>query len=255
MKSYLAVLALGLGGLVGMRGPALAAKIASPAMCTTLSGDPGTATALPHVAAGLRAGRLSILAIGSARSFAQSQRGPSGAPGVPWQMAQALKSAYPGLEVSLTGRGGRGLTASALVRVIRAELRARPYQLVLWQTGTVEAVHNIQPDDFTDSLLQGIDAVGARGADLVFIDQQYSRFLEGNTDLEPYRRALERVATRSGVALFRRFALMRHWASEGRLDLELAAPRARRALIDQLHTCLGILLARFIVAGADAAHP
>ncbi|MDQ2765280.1 MAG: hypothetical protein M3Y22_17930 [Pseudomonadota bacterium] len=213
------------------------------------------ATPLPHLAAGLRAGRLSILAVGSARSFMQPQRGPSSAPDIPWQMAQALKSAYPGLQISLTGRGGRGLTASDMVRIIRAELRARPYQLVLWQTGTVEAVRNIQPDDFTDSLLQGIDAVGARGADLVFIDQQYSRFLEGNTDLDPYRRALERVATWPGVALFRRFALMRNWSSNGRLDLELAAPGARRALVARLHTCLGVLLARFIVTGAEASHP
>lgn len=252
MRSYLVILVLSLSATVGW---GRAAEITRPAACAALSGDPGTVTALPHVAEGLRAGRLRILAVGSARSFVQRQRVPFAAPGVPWQMARALESAYPGLQIVLLGRGGRGMTASDVVAIIRAELRARPYQLVLWQTGTVEAVDNVQPDEFTNSLLQGIDAASASGADVVFIDQQYSRFLEGNTDLEPYRRVLERVATRPGVALFRRFGLMRDWSSEGSLDLELAAPAARRAIIDRLHTCLGVLLARFIVAGAAASHP
>ena len=255
MTSYRIALMLSAIAVLGMQGRAAAATIPLPASCADLPGDAGNVMALPHVAAGLRAGQLNVLAIGSARSFAQSQSGPSAVPGVPWQMVRALESAYPGLHVALTARGRRGVTARDMATMIQGELRARPYQLVVWQTGTVEAVRTIGPDDFTDSLLQGIDAASAKGADLILVDQQYSRFLETNADLEPYQRALEQVAARPGVALFRRFALMREWSSNGQLDLETASSKARRAILDRLHTCLGVFLARFIVASAEASNP
>ena len=54
------------------------------------------------------------------------------------------------------------------------------------------------------------------GGDLVLIDPQFSRFLRANTDLDPYENVMQQVATMPGVALFRRFDLMRSWADTGR---------------------------------------
>jgi hypothetical protein len=52
-----------------------------------------------------------------------------------------------------------------------------------------------------------------------------------------------------GVSLFRRFDLMRAWASDGGIDLEHAPKEERDKALDQLNGCLGQALARFVLSG------
>jgi len=249
----------------------------------------GAIAALPQVARVLvPGGRLRVLAIGSATMFgpeasftsgtlgsqALSNSGspaaspvPSPAPlpmvppvhplnqeasdrAFPRQMAKALQAAIPGLDVQVVVKGGRGMTASDMLALLRTELQAGQYQLVLWQTGTVEAVRNSPPGDFAQILSNGAEAVEAAGANLVLIDPQYSRFLQTNSNLDPYTQALQQTAAMPGVILFHRFDLMRNWANEGQIDLERTAKADRKRVGDLLHACLGAHLARMVAAGA-----
>ena len=168
----------------------------------------------------------------------------------PLQMAKALQTAVPGLEVNVTVRGGRSLLATDMLDIIRSELGAHHYDLVVWQTGTVEAVRNTPPGEFGQTLSDGAEAVAAAGANLVLVDPQFSRFLQTNSNIEPYEQGLQQVAAMPGVVLFRRYDLMRGWANDSQIDLERTPKSDRQKVIETLHACLGRHLARLVLESA-----
>jgi hypothetical protein len=206
---------------------------------------------LSHVAPQLRAGgHLEILAIGSGTMLG-APGDPEG--GFPVRAARVLQDASPGVVVHVTMHGGRGLTASEMLAMLKRELAAHRYSLVLWQTGTVEAISKLPSDEFHRILLEGAQAARNAGADLVLIDPQFTRFLNGRTDLAPYEHTLQATANLPGVTIFRRYALMQHWVETGQLDLERATRWERRKTIERLHACLAQSLAAMVLRGASMA--
>jgi hypothetical protein len=213
--------------------------------------------ALPHLTAALKpGGTLNVLAVGSATMFgpqtdaaadlAPKHGAPAPAPsttGFPWQMAQALQASVKALKANVTFLGGHGQPADAMLAKLQAELQRHHYQLVIWQTGTVEAVSEAAPDDFYQTLSDGAAAVAAAGADLVLVNPQYSRFLEANANVAPYLSALQAAAALPGVTLFDRYGIMHDWVDDGTLDLEHAFMADRPGLATRLHLCLGRALA------------
>lgn len=210
---------------------------------------------LPHVAAAFAAGGpLHVLALGSASTTGDASpiaHGTAPRQSFPYRMAETLQAARPRAAVQLTVLGGRGLTAAAMLPLLRHAMKTLRYQLVLWQTGTVEAVRGVPPDELLATLEDGAELTQRAGADLVLIDMQFSRFLRANADLDPYQAALQQAATLPGVVYFHRFDLMHDWAQEGRLDLESTARSERAAAIARLNACVGEVLARFVLNGAE----
>lgn len=253
--------------------PVLATTATDP--CQAPDDTAGAVAALPKVAPTLQAGAvLNVLAVGSATMFgpdaslgagtitSQSLGNSSGTSlaklftgaaserAFPLQMAKALQTAIPGLEVNVTVRGGRSLLATDMLDIIRSELGTHHYDLVVWQTGTVEAVRNIPPGEFGQTLSDGAEAVAAAGANLVLVDPQFSRFLQTNSNIEPYEQGLQQVAAMPGVVLFRRYDLMRGWANDSQIDLERTPKSDRQKVIETLHACLGRHLARLVLESA-----
>lgn len=203
-----------------------------------------------------KGGPVAILAVGSATTVGSVNR--SGQPtstteAFPGFMLHALEKALPNVRFTLTVQGGRGMTAEDMLPLIGAALQQQHYALVLWQTGTVEAVRGLRPDGMQEVLQDGVQRARDAGADVVLIDPQFSRFLRANTDLDAYEGVMQQVATMPGVVLFRRFDLMRAWANDGRVDLERTAAADRAKALDLLNRCLGQTLARFILSGVDSA--
>lgn len=203
---------------------------------------------LDQVATAIAAGGpLDILAIGSASTTGE---GGGNATPYPRRMAEALKTALPGVEIRLKVLGGRGMTAEAMLPLLTEALGQQHFQLVLWQTGTVEAARGLRPDSLQEVLADGAARIRDGGGDLILIDPQFSRFLRANTNLDVYETVLQQVATMPGVVLFHRFDLMHAWVSEGVADLERASKSDRKKVLDQINACLGDALARFILDGA-----
>ncbi len=210
---------------------------------------------LARVAAAIAAGGpVNILAVGSATTVGD-QLGADRNSAVPFRMVEALHTALPKVSFALTLRGGRGMTAEDMLPLLEAALAGQHYQLVLWQTGTVEAVRGMRPDEMVAALQAGIDRAREADADVVLIDPQFSRFLRANADLDPYEAALQQVSAMPDVVLFRRFDVMRGWAEDGEIDLERAGRADRTRLMARLNTCLGETLARFVLNGAGVAAP
>lgn len=204
---------------------------------------------LGHFAAALRAGGpVRVLAIGSGTTSGQDQ---SGAAAYPRRLEAALRQDLPKADIVLTVRGGLGMTAAEMLPIIEAELAEHRFALVIWQTGTVEAVHAVPAAAFAATVGQGAAMVGAAGADLVLVGPQFSRLLLERAHVGPFTAALEAAGAAPGRGFFDRLALTRAWVETGRIDLERVPNRnERQAVLELLHACVGDALARFLVNGA-----
>ena len=212
----------------------------------------GSATVFGPEAA-LAPGTITSMALGTPGAPGQVQGPPTSAvTAFPEQMAVALRQHMPGLRVQVTVQGGRGMTAAAMLELIRRNVAGHGYDLVIWQTGTVEAVRNVPPGDFYQTLQEGAAAVQEAGAELVLVDPQFSRFLHANSNLDPYAQGLQQIAATPGVVLFHRFDIMRAWANDGQIDLERTPKAERIRAVEQLHACLGQQLARLMMNAAAA---
>jgi len=235
------VAALGVAG----SGPALAAGTGPcPIPAATLEDVPP----LPALSALIHAGgKVTILAVGTASTNAAT-------PSYPNAMLDALRARFANTSFDLVIKGARGMTSADLVPLIKEGIAAHHPALIIWQTGTVDAVRAVHPADMREAVDEGAALADDAHADLILVDPQYSRFLIDNTDLRPYEDILQAAAlSLPGVALFPRFALMQDWAETGALDLEAASPAQRPQVAAQLHTCVGQALARFIEASLSHA--
>lgn len=213
---------------------------------------------LASVAAALDAGRpVEILALGSGstvgeigtaigKAFAGKTPGAS----FPYRMTEALRSLRPDARFNLTVAGGRDMSADEMLTELRRHLSGHRYDLLIWQTGTVEAVRGLRPDMLHDVLEQGIAEATGKHVDVVLVDSQFSRFLRANIDLDPYEWVMQQTADNAGVGLFRRLALTQAWVNSGEVDLERVSRDQREKTVGLLNACLGRALADYVLAGA-----
>ena len=199
---------------------------------------------------------IEIMAIGSG-STVGDQGGAGGpafnikTPGAsfPYKMVAAMRTMRPAVNFNLTVAGGRNMTAEEMLAVIRHELSMRRYHLVLWQTGTVEAVRGMRADALRETLRQGIALTSGAKADMVLIDPLFSRFLRASDDLAPYESVLQQAGTPPAAHLFHRLGITQLWASNGQVDPERAAREQREKTIGLLNTCIGHALALYVLTG------
>lgn len=202
---------------------------------------------LPHATA--QHEHLDILALGSASTL-----GPGGqAQGsVAALLRDKLQAALPGRVITLRVLGHRGATAEELVGVLRAALAKAPADVVIWQTGTVEAIRRLPVAGFRTVVAEGLRVAQAAGADAILVDQPYSHRAGEKVDMTSYRAALRAAAEDAGASVFERYGLMRDWAASGQLDLDRTGRKDRAAAMARLHVCLVGVLAQQIQAGLAA---
>jgi acyl-CoA thioesterase I len=207
--------------------------------------DPGAP--LPATARAVSTGALRMLIVGSASVLGPGTSGPAAA--WPARLEALLAAHYPGLTIETVVRGAPGLTAADSMAMVRDELRRSPAQLVLWQTGAVEAVRNLDLDELAATLDMGLKRVSLAGADAVLIDPQFSRTLRANANVEPYREAMKLVAAAHNAPVVRRYDLMYAWAEADKVDLERAPRSGRVAAADRLNDCLAQAIAALLIRG------
>jgi hypothetical protein len=242
----MAVLALALASLPP--GPARASdRCAAPAEFTTASG------ALPNAAAAVRQRRvLRVLIVGTGSSTHGGTTAQEAS--YPQRLAEELRAAFPGVAVTVQTRGGRGLTAGDLLPIVSEGLEAFRPDILIWQSGTVDAVRGLDPDGYGQVIAEGVERALKRGTDVILMDMQFSRFSRAAVNYGPYRHALDSTAAaNAGVLAFQRYELMRYWAATGQIDVERAPRREWSALTDILHACLARALAEVIRDGVRQA--
>lgn len=219
---------------------------AVPAACEVPSSLIETDSQLPKVAEAIKAGKpLEILVIGSRSSTIPSSEDSSYPARLQAILKEKLSQEQVGLSVEIQGKKSAEEMASSFVKLMEAK---RP-TLVIWQTGTVDAMRSIDPDDFRGAVTDGVAALQQAGADVVLVNLQYSPRTETMISAPPYLDNLRAVAQEHEIPLFDRFAIMREWNDQGHFDLFNSSRGPE--LAKQVHDCLGRALAQFVI---DAAH-
>jgi len=237
---------LGLLLLAGILTAAPARAEDSPQSCDVPDYLVATESALPKVTDAIKGGRpLEVLVIGSrSSSIAASE-----ASAYPARLQAALKEKLPSATVNLSVELQAKKTAEEAASGFAKLMEAKKPTLVIWQTGTVDAMRSIDPDDFRAAVDEGVAALQNAGADVVLMNLQYSPRTETMISVPPYLDNMRVVAQQHDVPLFDRFAIMHQWNDSGDFDL-FTATRGLE-LAKRVHDCLGRALAKFVI---DAAH-
>jgi lysophospholipase L1-like esterase len=201
---------------------------------------------LPHVAAAVEKGQpLDVLVLGSGSS---TLAGPGGADqAYPARLQQALHKLIPEAPVKLLSQAKGGRTTADMARDIQKLVKTAKPTLVIWQTGTVDAMRGIDQDVFQDALETGVDALKKVGTDVILMNMQYSPRTESMIALSGYSDIMRAVAQQREIPLFDRFAIMKHWNELGTFDLLVATKSIDMAV--RVHQCIARLLADVIVEG------
>lgn len=201
--------------------------------------------AMPHVAEAITAKTLEIAVLGSASS---ALAGPAGAgKAYPGPLEAALKTALPGVTVTVSTFAKPKQSAAEMQAGIPEILTTKKPALVIWQSGTADAIRGIDPEDYRTALEEGTEALQKGGADVVLMNMQFSPRTESMIAVNAYADAMRFVALQHSVNLFDRFAVMKHWNEAGIFDLTAATKKMDMA--ERVHECFGKLLARLILDG------
>ncbi|AXK82996.1 SGNH/GDSL hydrolase family protein [Pseudolabrys taiwanensis] len=233
-------------------GAAMAQSVGDmPAECRVAEHLVENGIPLPRVTKAIANKRLSILVVGAGSSLLP---GPNGAQNAyPARLRAALAEKFPGVEISLATDVKARRTALEMVKVLPEDIAAAKPELVVWQTGTVDAMQGVDQDEFSQALGKGIAKARAAGADVVLVNSQYSPRTDAMIALGSYGETLRWVAVQREVPLFDRFSVMKLWGDLGTFDLYSATKKLDIA--GRVHDCIGRLLADLIVAAAKPEAP
>jgi hypothetical protein len=117
--------------------------------------------------------------------------------------------------------------------------------LVIWQTGTVDAIRRVELDDFRTALETGVDTLRNRGTDVMLMNMQYSPRTESMIAVGPYADEMRAVAQQRDIPIFDRFGIMRYWSDEGAFDFYAAGRDI--GLAQRVHDCLGRAIGTLVI--------
>jgi hypothetical protein len=232
--------------LAGLLAGPLARAEDAPHACEVPAYLLSSDSALARVAAAVKGGKaLNVLVVGSRSSTIPSEE----ASAYPAWLLETLKERLGTLPVNLSVEIQSGKTAEEVAATLVKLVEAKNPTLVIWQTGTYDAIRGIDPDEFRSAVDEGVAALQKAGVDVVLVNLQYSPRTETMTSAPPYLDNMRVVAQQHDIPLFDRFAIMRHWNDSGDFNLFSATHGAE--LAKRVHACLGRALSKFVI---DAAH-
>ncbi|MBI5264499.1 MAG: SGNH/GDSL hydrolase family protein [Bradyrhizobium sp.] len=218
----------------------------APATCDVPAYLLTTESQLPKVADAISERRaLEILVIGSRSSTIAASEDSA----YPARLQAMLKERFPStpvhVSVELQNKRSAEEASASFIKLMETK---KPV-LVIWQTGTVDAMRAIDPDEFRSAVTEGVAALQNGGADVILMNPQYSPRTETMISVPPYLDNMRVVAQEHEIPLFDRFGIMRQWQDQG--DFDLFSPTHGTGLAKRVHDCLARALAKFLV---DAAH-
>jgi acyl-CoA thioesterase I len=156
---------------------------------------------------------LTVVAIGSSSTVGVGATVPDST--YPALLARHLRALYPASDITVYNAGRGAQQLDQLQARFAADVGSREPQLVVLQTGTVDAINGVAPQAFEARLRDAVTALGDLGAEVVLLDsQRYPGFGEG-TSYRAFQAAMRRVANERGLPLVRRYDLMSHWVERG----------------------------------------
>lgn len=208
---------------------------------------------MPRVARRLKSGEpLRIVILGSSSSLQTTKGLPrSYVVGLPEALSQRLKNTA----LQIDNLSERTLTAAQMAEVIAQKIPALQPDLVIWQTGNVDAAQKVDINGFAEALNSGLQRLRSAGSDVLLVAPQFRMRLSAMVDVEPYNAAMVQIAVAEDTALFPRFEIMRHWADGEVFDFRSTDLARQMREAEAQNRCLAEHLAAMIAAAAGLATP
>jgi lysophospholipase L1-like esterase len=191
--------------------------------------------------------RLTIAVVGTGSSILAGPDGRNSA--YPARLEAALKKRLPNVAIKVVTLVRTRMTAEDMARDMGKLLIDEKPNLVIWQTGTFDAIRRVDPDIFRVAVDEGVETLQKGGVDVILMNMQYSPRTDIMVALGPYADSMRVVAQQQETPLFDRLAIMRHWSDTGAFDLYAAGKD--NVLAQRVHDCIGRGIAAMII---DAAH-
>jgi len=205
---------------------------------------------LPRVAQAIsKSKNLTVIVAGTTSSTLPGAGGQALA--YPARLEAALQKTLPDVVVKVISLAKPRQTAADMAQAFPKILKDEKPALVIWQTGTADAMLGVGPEAFQGTLEAAVDKLHEGGADVIFMNMQYSPRTDAVISTAAYADAIRWVALEHAVNLFDRQAVMRHWSELGTFDL-LAATKSLDTAA-KVHDCLGRMLAGLVVEAASGA--
>jgi lysophospholipase L1-like esterase len=209
---------------------------------------------LTKTAKALAGGReVVIAALGGASTLGLAAGGASLA--WPARLAATLAGRFPSARTKVVNLAVARQTAKRAADSLDRDVLPLKPTLVIWETGTMEAVRGIDVNEFRETVQAGVGQLRGAGAEIVLMNMQFSHATDAMIHFEPYLAAMRELADVNDVPLFRRYDIMRHWAESGLLDLRVSDSEKRRQVAAKLYDCIGRAIADFVTRGLPAAKP
>jgi hypothetical protein len=206
---------------------------------------------LPHVTRAIAAKHLNILVIGAGSSVLPGSDGTKDA--YPARLQAYLAKELPEVVIKLETDVRSHRTAIEMMKALPADLVSVKPALVVWQTGTVDAMEAVDLDQFSEALEKGIAIAHNASSDVVLVNAQYSPRTESMIALGTYADNMRWIAVQEGVPLFDRFSVMKLWADLGIFNLYASTKKLDVAI--RIHDCIGRLLADLILDATKQKTP
>ncbi len=191
--------------------------------------------------------RVAVLGTGSA--------GQVGAVDHSWPetFKEAMARRLPGAPLQLSVVSRKAETAEQQLKALPGLLAGKP-SLLVWQTGTVDAVRHIDVVEFSAVLIDGIDQARRAGADIVLVGPQFSPRAGALVNFNRHIAIMAQIARAYDVPFLDRYALMQDWAEDGRVDLA-GDKDTWPATAKFVHDCVGRQLADLVATAAGLDGP
>lgn len=238
-----------LASTFALTGGSLAFAAKEP-VCAAPSALTQAGFALPRLARALHAkAPTNILVLTSAKGGKPVNGRDAAARSFPSFIEETLRQRYPDGGIALTTRNQPRATAQAMLAVLPKLLAQTRPALMIWQTGTYDAILGADTAEFSDAVDAGIGLAHDAGADVLIVSPQYSPRTAFAFDVAPYTGALRWATRNAHVPFFDRYDVMRFWDQEGIFDFDATPPSP--SLFEDVHRCIGRLMVGMIVDGVD----
>src|SRR5262249_16256183 len=136
--------------------------------------------------------KLTIAVIGTGSSILAGPEGPRSA--YPARLRGVVQAKRPSVEVKGVRLVWTRMTAEDMGRGLEKMLIDEKPDLVIWQTGTFDAIRRVDPDEFKAALDEGVETLHKGGADVILMNMQYSPRTDIMVSLGPYADDMRVVA-------------------------------------------------------------
>ena len=200
---------------------------------------------LTRTAQQLRANKpIKIVAIGSSSTEGVGASDRDNA--YPARLEEELERLWPQANITVLNRGIGGERAHQMLARFDKDVFAEKPDLVIWQTGTNNALSDDKAEEARDLVMTGVAQLQAAGIDVILMSPQYAPSFNRRQRNLLHVEAIRSAGREAGVAVFRRFEIMQYWLASGQMTLdEMLSPDGLH-LNDLSYGCVANQMAELI---------